>query len=121
MKMLVRKFTGFEELRDRNGICVRGYRWTQSRRICVLDAPARERKRGVGHTLNLLRGLQVDQKLIAPTDLRAEAQRLIAAGRMPSPDELLGAVASARRKYRPQIIAARKLAKKRGTPDVRTP
>ena len=49
-----------------------------------------------------------------PTDLRAESQRLIASGRMPTLDELLEAVAKAREKYRLQILAARKLAKKRG-------
>lgn len=66
------------------------------------------RKRtGVQHTLNLLPRLQVNQRLITPTDLRAEAQRLIAAGRMPSLDRLLETVDTARKKHRPQIIAAR--------------
>jgi len=60
------------------------------------------RKRtGVQHRFNLLPRLQVNQGLITPTDLRAEAQRLIAVGRMPSLDDLLVAVAAARRKYRP--------------------
>jgi hypothetical protein len=45
-------------VRDRNGVCVRRYRWAQGRKICVLDASARKRPVGVKHTLNLLRGLQ---------------------------------------------------------------
>ena len=69
---------------------------------------------GVQHRLNLLPRLQVNQGVITPIDLRAEAHRLIAAGRMPNLDELRKAVTKAREKYRPQIIAARRLAKKRG-------
>ena len=74
------------------------------------------RKRaGVQHTFNLLPRLHVNQGLITPTDLRAEAQRLIAAGRMPSLDQLLETVATARKKHRPQIIAARTKPKRRST------
>jgi len=54
------------------------------------------------------------QLIITPTDLRVEAQRLIAAGRMPSLDQLLEAVADTRVEYRDQIIAARKRGKRSG-------
>ena len=47
------------------------------------------------------------EKLIKPSDLRAEAQRLISTGRMPSLEALLGAVADARQKYQPLIVKAR--------------
>lgn len=40
--------------------------------------------------------------------LRREAERLIAAGEMPSLAELLSVVAEVRRKYADKIIAARK-------------
>jgi hypothetical protein len=46
-------------------------------------------------------------KKITPSDLRAQAQQLVNSGRMPSLDELLKAVFEARRKYVPQILAAR--------------
>ena len=44
--------------------------------------------------------------------LRREAERLIAAGSMPSLAEVLSAVAEVREKYRPLILAARKEPKK---------
>jgi hypothetical protein len=47
-------------------------------------------------------------KTIKPSELEAEAQRLIDAGRMPSLEELLQAVAETREKYRDQILAARR-------------
>jgi hypothetical protein len=86
----------------------------ECQRICALNPPERKRPTGVQHTLNLLRGLQAEE-LITPTDLRAEAQRLIVAGRMPSLDQLLETVATARKKFRPQIIAARTKPKRRCT------
>lgn len=43
------------------------------------------------------------EKKITPNDLKAEAQRLIAAGKMPSLEEVLGHVASTREKYKPLI------------------
>jgi hypothetical protein len=46
-------------------------------------------------------------KRIKPSDLRREAQRLIETGHMPSLEDLLTAIASARAKYVPQIKAAR--------------
>jgi hypothetical protein len=48
-------------------------------------------------------------KLISPSDLRAEAQRLIESGEMPSLERLLAAVAHTREKYREKMIAARRL------------
>jgi hypothetical protein len=47
-------------------------------------------------------------KKITPSDLRSEAQRLIAAGKMPSLEEVLGTVANTRKKYTPQIKEAQK-------------
>lgn len=48
-------------------------------------------------------------KLITPSDLRREAQKLIAEGRMPKLENLLSAVAEARQVYGPKLKAARKL------------
>lgn len=42
---------------------------------------------------------------ITPSDLRRQAEALIAAGRMPSLDALLTAVAEARAKYKASILA----------------
>jgi hypothetical protein len=53
-----------------------------------------------------------DPRPATPSDLRAEAQRLIRTDQMPSLDELLKAIAKTRRKYRDQIIAARKTGRK---------
>jgi hypothetical protein len=47
-------------------------------------------------------------------DLRAEAQWHIETGQMPTLNEVLEAVAEARRKYADKIIAARKESKQRG-------
>jgi hypothetical protein len=55
-----------------------------------------------------------DPRPSTPSDLRAEAQRLIRDGQMPSLAELLKTVAKTRRKYRNQIIAARKTGRKQG-------
>ncbi len=41
--------------------------------------------------------------------LEREAQRLIAEGKMPSFEELIAVIAEVREKYRPLILAARKL------------
>jgi hypothetical protein len=46
-------------------------------------------------------------KNITPSDIRAEAQRLLAAGKMPPLEQLLEHVAEAREKYKPQIKEAR--------------
>ena len=46
-------------------------------------------------------------KKTTPTDLRKQAQQLIESGRMPSLDEVLAAVFETRRKFVPQILAAR--------------
>jgi hypothetical protein len=45
---------------------------------------------------------------IKPSDLRAEAQRLIAANKMPPLENLLGSVAETREKYKHQIEEAQK-------------
>jgi hypothetical protein len=42
-----------------------------------------------------------------PTQFQQEVDRLKAAGKIPSLDEVLGAVSEARKKYRPQILEAR--------------
>jgi hypothetical protein len=55
--------------------------------------------------------LMVKEPKPTPSDvrrLRREAERLIAAGEMPSLAELLSVVAEVRAKYRPQILVARK-------------
>lgn len=44
---------------------------------------------------------------IKPSDLQAEAQRLLAAGKMPKLDDLLSAVGETRKKYADKIAAAR--------------
>ena len=48
-----------------------------------------------------------EMEKLKPSDLRAEAQRLISTGRMPSLEALLGAVADVRQKYQPLIVQAR--------------
>jgi hypothetical protein len=45
---------------------------------------------------------------IGPTQFQAEVERLKAAGKFPSLDELLAAVASARAEFVPKILAARR-------------
>ena len=49
---------------------------------------------------------------ITPSDLRREAEALIASGRMPSVDELLKAVFETRQTYAPLILAARREARR---------
>ena len=46
---------------------------------------------------------------LKPSELRAEAQRLIDTERMPSLAEVLAAIAEAREQYRDRILAAREL------------
>jgi hypothetical protein len=46
---------------------------------------------------------------INPSELEAEAQRLIHEGNMPTFEDLSAIIAEIREKYRPLIIAARKL------------
>jgi hypothetical protein len=47
-------------------------------------------------------------KQIAESDLRKQADELIAAGKMPSVDAVLQAIAQTREKYVPLILKARK-------------
>jgi hypothetical protein len=51
-------------------------------------------------------------KKITESELRKQADELIAAGKMPSLDTVLTAVASTREKYVPKILKAREEAKK---------
>ena len=44
---------------------------------------------------------------VGPTQFQQEVDRLKAAGKLPALDEVLGAVAETRKKYRPQILEAR--------------
>lgn len=48
-------------------------------------------------------------KLIKPSDLRTEAQRLLKTGDMPDLDTLLKVVADARQKYSPFLKVVRRL------------
>jgi hypothetical protein len=48
-----------------------------------------------------------------PSDLRAEAEKLIAAGKMPSFEELMAVITTVRKEYEPKIKAARKAARQR--------
>ena len=45
---------------------------------------------------------------VGPSDFKAEAERLHAAGKLPSLEELLGAVGETRKEYAPKILKARK-------------
>lgn len=49
----------------------------------------------------------MSEKKVGPSDFQAEVERLQAAGEFPSLDEVLDAVADARRKYAPKIREAR--------------
>lgn len=51
-----------------------------------------------------------------PSDLNAEAERLIAAGKMPSFEEVIAAIKSVRAEYAPKIKAARKAAQEKRKP-----
>jgi hypothetical protein len=46
-----------------------------------------------------------------PSYLREEAERLIAAGKMPTFEELMAAITAVRTEYEPKIKAARKAAR----------
>lgn len=47
-------------------------------------------------------------KKIGPSDFKAEAERLHAAGKLPKLEDLLDAVADTRKEYAPKILDARK-------------
>lgn len=49
-----------------------------------------------------------DEPKIRPSDLEAEAHRLIETGQMPDLDSVLNSVAEARKKYQDKIFSARK-------------
>lgn len=48
------------------------------------------------------------EKKVGPSDFQAEIERLKAAGKLPSAEELLAAVGDARQKYSKKILDARK-------------
>ena len=50
----------------------------------------------------------MSDELVKPSDLRQEAERLIAADEMPALEEVLSAVAEARAKYCSLILTARR-------------
>jgi hypothetical protein len=50
----------------------------------------------------------MSDKKIGPSDFKAEAERLHAAGKMPKLEDLLAAVADTRKEYAPKILNARK-------------
>jgi len=54
-------------------------------------------------------------KKITESDLRNQAEELIAAGKMPSLDAVLQAVAETREKFVPLIVKAREEAKKKSS------
>lgn len=51
----------------------------------------------------------MSEKKVGPSDFKAEAERLHAAGKMPTLEDLLGAVSETRKEYAPKILHARKL------------
>lgn len=50
----------------------------------------------------------MSEQKVGPTEFQAEAERLHAAGKLPSLEDLLGAVSETRKEYAPKILAARK-------------
>lgn len=48
------------------------------------------------------------QKKMGPTEMKAEVERLHAAGKLPKLEDLLHTVAGVRSEYAPKILAARK-------------
>lgn len=50
----------------------------------------------------------MSDKKVGPSDFKAEAERLHAAGKLPKLEELLVAVGEARKEYAPKILDARK-------------
>lgn len=50
----------------------------------------------------------MSDKLIKPSDLKKQAQDLVASGQMPKLEDVLKAVADSRKKYSKQIVDARK-------------
>jgi len=57
---------------------------------------------------------------ITPSDLQAQAEKLIADGMMPDLDSLLDAVGQIRTKYQPKILEARRQARIRGSKQTTT-
>jgi hypothetical protein len=57
-------------------------------------------------------------KTLTPKQLQEEAERLIKSGKMPTLEELCAAVLESRRKYRLQILRARREAREEVVPQV---
>lgn len=49
----------------------------------------------------------MSERKVGPTEFKAEAERLHAAGKLPTLDELLSSVAGVRKEYAPKILKAR--------------
>ena len=54
------------------------------------------------------------EKKQGPTEFQAEIDRLKAAGKLPSTEDLVAAIADTRDKFRDKILNARKLGEKEG-------
>jgi hypothetical protein len=50
----------------------------------------------------------MSEQKVGPSDFKVEAERLHAAGKLPSLEELLSAVSGVRKEYAPKILDARK-------------
>ncbi len=50
----------------------------------------------------------MSDRKVGPSEFKAEAERLHAAGKLPSLEELLAAVGETRKEYAPKILDARK-------------
>jgi hypothetical protein len=53
----------------------------------------------------------MSEKKVGPSDFAAEVEKLRAAGKLPSLEEVLDAVADARQKFAPKILEARQHAR----------
>jgi hypothetical protein len=59
-------------------------------------------------------GSAMSEPRLGPSDFKAEIERMIRAGTMPSLEEVLNAVSEARDKFAEKILEARKLGEGRG-------
>jgi hypothetical protein len=82
-------------------LCVRSFRY-----IGIADGVDRVQ---TGATVKAR--VPTTSKRIKPSDLRAQAEKLIAKGMMPSLDSVLDAVGQIRTKYQPKILEARRQAR----------
>lgn len=56
----------------------------------------------------------MSDKLIKPSDLKRQAQELVASGQMPAIEDVLKAIADSRKRYQKPILDARKEGKDGG-------